>query len=303
MHIIDVDSAQGRSEFEALRLGTRPVHRIGSGLGNQLFAACEVAAANAFDAVLDVREAHHTQHIRPEDWLPQVPSLANCTIVTGSQAPQWCAPDAWHDLSNGVPSGRFRTGWRPSWQMVEASGLFPRGQYPEALLPVAATPPTPPTGSLGVHVRRSAELRNQWAMIGELEVRAYRQMLDLVPRAEVDSVFVAASGQVPRGLLRQLQRRGSLHWLPEDPLKTMWALSSSEFLITANSTFSWWAGWFSRGTVLMPSPWYIAMQDFDAELHVPGWQVVHRTNASLRARSLRYQAQRIRGGVRRRLAR
>lgn len=302
MRIIDVDTAQGAREFEALRLGTRPIHRIGSGLGNQLFAACEVAAHGALDAVLDVREAHHTQHIRPEHWLPKVPALDQCVIVTGSPDARWCSPGQWDDLAAGPPAGRFRNGWRPSWEMVEASGLFPRGHYPDALLPTGGRTAQREAGALGVHVRRSSELRNQWARIGELEVRAYLQMLDHVP-AHADAVVIAASGRVPGRLLRRLCGVGPLEWLPDDPLSTLHGLARAEYLISANSTFSWWAGWFSTGTVIMPSPWYIAMRDFDAGLGAPGWQVVPRTDASLRARTLRYHAQRIRGGIRRRLSR
>lgn len=211
-------------------------------------------------------------------------------------------PDQWHDLAAGSPTGRFRTGWRPSWEMVEASGLFPRGRYPDALLPTDAHGAHGPAAMLGVHVRRSSELRNQWAMIGELEVRAYAQMLEHAP-SHGGTVAIAASGPVPGRLLRRLRAIGPVEWLPADPLSTLHGLSQSECLITANSTFSWWAGWFSTGSVIMPSPWYIAMQDFDAGLWVPGWHVVRRTDASLRARTLRYQAHRIRGGIRRRLSR
>lgn len=299
MQIVNVDAPGGAEQFAQLKAGDRPIHRIGSGLGNQLFAVSEVAGHGAFTAILDVREAQHTQHVSPQDWLPRIAALGNCVVVAGSTGLQWCAPEAWEDLAHSNAPGRFRTGWRPSADQVAKAGLFVRGVNPFAE-PDAGNATDART--LGVHVRRAAELRYRFATIGELEVHVYRQMLDLVPSAAIDSVRLAAATSVPHRLRATLQRYGAVTSLPADPLLTLSALSRCEYLVMANSTFSWWAGWFSNGVVIMPRPWYITDQGFDAALCAPGWQSVQRTELALLERSVRYQVHRVRWGAKRRLA-
>jgi hypothetical protein len=53
-------------------------------------------------------------------------------------------------------------------------------------------------------------------------------------------------------------------------------ISSSQCLVTSNSSFSWWAGYlggFKYGNIVLPEPWYLKNKDF-SELYVPGWMRV-----------------------------
>lgn len=300
MQIVDLDDASGPDQFADLLRSNRPVHRIGSGLGNQLFAVSEVANHQAFDAILDVRDAQHTQFMTPDQWLPSLPALQDCIVVKGGRDLQWCPTDQWHDLGAGDARGRFRTGWRPSVAQVRRAGLFPRGSNPFDTAASAAQT-TSQQNVLGVHVRRARELRYRFATIGELDMNAYRQMLRLVPREDIDRVSLATSGPVPNALRRLLDHYGPVQKLPAHPLDTLNSLARSRYLVTANSTFSWWAGWFCSGTVIMPTPWYIRDRSFDSDLCPPDWHSVKRSDLWLFERSVRYQYQRVRWGLRRRI--
>lgn len=69
---------------------------------------------------------------------------------------------------------------------------------------------------------------------------------------------------------------------PGTTWETLSAMSACRGVVTANSTFSWWAAtfgsWFfaSENTVLAPSPWQSLPSRLDGDLIPPRWRVVDR---------------------------
>lgn len=63
-----------------------------------------------------------------------------------------------------------------------------------------------------------------------------------------------------------------------DPIEDLYAMSSADHFIIANSTFSWWAAWLSDGPtkrVLAPDDWFCAGPDRPAEhetIYAAGWE-------------------------------
>jgi hypothetical protein len=59
------------------------------------------------------------------------------------------------------------------------------------------------------------------------------------------------------------------------PFETFRRLSGSKYLIISNSTFGWWAGWISGGTVIAPSNWFDSTNESGLsgrDLKVKGWK-------------------------------
>ena len=67
---------------------------------------------------------------------------------------------------------------------------------------------------------------------------------------------------------------------PAGSAEDLLVMAKGAGIVAANSTFSWWAGWFSKGRVLLPRPWTNSLGDRPG-MYPPGvptipaeWQAV-----------------------------
>lgn len=68
------------------------------------------------------------------------------------------------------------------------------------------------------------------------------------------------------------------------PIESMWLMSQTATIVTANSSFSWWSAWLgttrNHSKVLIPSPWYRDASLQDQEMLIDGCQIVRHSWSS-----------------------
>jgi hypothetical protein len=130
--------------------------------------------------------------------------------------------------------------------------------------------------AIGIHVRRGDYPD---PIDSRYYSRAVELALDLQPHAEI-YIF---SDDLPRAIaeLNSLHRR-LVPVIPDrdaSDLESLLLLSKCDAIITANSTFSWWAGWLAErpeAVVIAPRPWHFRSTTTDADLIPPNWITIGR---------------------------
>lgn len=121
-----------------------------------------------------------------------------------------------------------------------------------------------PTGCAAAHVRRGDYVTNPSAAShhGGLDVDYYRRAIDEIRRGHALKCIDVYSDD-PAWCARHLKLQVPWKVVPSstDPLDDLWAMSKYEYLITANSSYSWWAGWLGNGVVVAPRQWSLAGSD------------------------------------------
>jgi hypothetical protein len=120
--------------------------------------------------------------------------------------------------------------------------------------------------------------------MGVIDTTYYERALSLLVKLVGRTQLVIFSDDI--GAARQLsalQNQQDAIFIdpPSDsrPLESLLLMSQAHHLVTANSTFSWWAGWLGERKgrwVLCPRPW-LDMDTFDErDLIYPTWISVGR---------------------------
>lgn len=148
--------------------------------------------------------------------------------------------------------------------------LRPAGAVNAPWLDALAAP-----GAVAVHVRRGdyAGSRSPRRLLGPLEPDYYQSALAGLGATHA----VVFSDEI--GWCRENFRPGlPVTWVePAGPLTDEWlCLAQARALVTANSTFSWWAAWIAarRGArVVAPARWFADRNyaEWERLLKVPGW--------------------------------
>lgn len=132
---------------------------------------------------------------------------------------------------------------------------------------------------IGVHVRRGDYVSTPYrSSHGLMDVEYYKEAYSIVRDAIGDLPVVVFSDD-ELGARRLLEKVfGNAIWFraPEgsSPLENLLLMSTASHLITANSTFSWWAGWITDNPgrlVVAPTPWLAHDPSLGPDLIPPRW--------------------------------
>jgi len=178
-------------------------------------------------------------------------------------------------------------GYFQSWKYFEDSAMQIRLELQSLRSPSAwfleqsAKEPTQQDW-VGVHVRRGDYLNPEVQKVhGILGHEYYERALNLVEsRHGVRPIKVFSDDiQAARQLIKGRQRTIEFVKPPNDshPLESLVLLSQGSSIITANSSFSWWAAWLGQAdgrTVVVPEKWYAATTFTKEDLFLPDWQIV-----------------------------
>ena len=136
--------------------------------------------------------------------------------------------------------------------------------------------------SVAIHVRRG-DYKNEKNPIGLLSSGYYAEAIEKVYNLSPDSTFWIFSDEIneARALLSDLLP-GNTNWVVEpknsDPAESLMLMSMADIVITANSSFSWWAAKLgkSKEHVICPKPWFKNME-IPLNLIPDSWQEVKST--------------------------
>ncbi len=119
--------------------------------------------------------------------------------------------------------------------------------------------------SVAVHIRRGDYLSaSARAYHGILPTAYYSPALaELASRSPVESIFVFSDepdAQVLDGINWPVEPTLIHPSSDSKPMESLILMSQARMVVTANSSFSWWAGWLAhfcrRSMVFAPSPWF-----------------------------------------------
>jgi hypothetical protein len=136
---------------------------------------------------------------------------------------------------------------------------------------------------VGVHVRQGDYLRPKVARNHGLVAGAYLdRALNLVRQLGHDGRLVLFSDDPARAVALHPELRAAHRVQPPEgshPAESMLLLAGAPALITANSSFSWWAGYLGDRPgrpVVCPRPWFGALAGDTRDLLLPHWTTVDR---------------------------
>jgi hypothetical protein len=132
---------------------------------------------------------------------------------------------------------------------------------------------------IGIHVRRGdfASRKGQ-SFHGVLQQDYYLRALGILEDRQVDLPVVVFSDEPEEAarLVRPLAR--SVHTIQPPPgtpaIESLQLLAGASSIVTANSTFSWWAAWLGESEgrrVVAPHTWFSQQKNTTSDLLPPHW--------------------------------
>ncbi len=186
-----------------------------------------------------------------------------------------------------LPVGTRLRGYFQSWKYFEESAAQIRGELHSIRSPSTWFLEQAATGAtqedwVGVHVRRGDYLNPEVRKVhGILDHEYYDRALNLIETRhgirpiKVFSDDIRTAQQLFKGSGRSIEFIEP----PSDasPIESLVLLSKGQSIITANSSFSWWAAWLGQTesrTVVVPKKWFAAVDFSEKDLFLPAWQVI-----------------------------
>jgi hypothetical protein len=262
------------------------------GLGNQLLGVCQAAwlAQNTgLVAKLDFSQVEHGNYI--EEIKDSIPS--NCQNL-------FLFPDRdfFHENSNSnhidVISLRKENllsldlrelklkGWWPSLEMVKSTGIFTQKKIPDAWDRKYKREGVPT--EIGLHLRLGDYL--SWdALGGDITVteKYLRKSLEYCIKETSYRHITLFSDQIPqaREVIGGLLPPGfEVEFCSSSSaVGSLTELSRSQFIVCANSTFSFWAAYFSEASCVFPKPFFPLNPKWEMELLDSRWIVVSNSTS------------------------
>ncbi len=186
-----------------------------------------------------------------------------------------------------LPVGARLRGYFQSWKYFEDSATQIRGELQSIRSPSAwfleqSATETAQEDWVGVHVRRGDYLNPEVRKVhGILGHEYYDRALNLIETRhgvrpiKVFSDDIRTAQQLFKGRARAIEfiePPSNSH-----PIESLVLLSKGSSIITANSSFSWWAAWLGQTknrTVVVPEKWYAATPFSKEDLFLPAWQII-----------------------------
>jgi hypothetical protein len=147
----------------------------------------------------------------------------------------------------------------------------------------------PGNGSVGMHVRRGDYLRPGTQDFHGIATRDYyeRALSYLRQMGLGGPIYVSTDS--PEMVSQELAGIGELLWIDPppgtNPFEVVLILSRLDGLVTANSSFSWWAGYIGERpghVVIAPRPWFSNEQEEMKSRHLlpPHWLTLDRSGGA-----------------------
>lgn len=142
---------------------------------------------------------------------------------------------------------------------------------------------SPGSGTIGLHVRRGDYMAQYEYKFHGLATRAYyeRSLSYLRQMGFSGPVYVSTDSQDM--VSREFAGMGEFLWIDPppgtSPYEVVLLLSRVDGLVTANSSFSWWAGYLGERpgrVVIAPRPWFTNIQTDTRDLLPPSWLTLDR---------------------------
>ena len=296
-------SRRGRSSSSHGVEGLVTVHSMG-GLGNQLFiyAAGLAAARNAGGGLRIDSSLHRHDPDRsflladlgfPAEYVDLRPPAPSRRRREAREAPHGCSyrePSFRYDSSAvRTPLASCMFGYFQSWQYLEPiadelreqfSRLVRQREESAAFREVEALVSRP--GAVVLHVRRGDYLRaHALTYHGLAGIDFYGRAADVLRRMGFDGPLVVFSDDVAAARA-DLAELGDIDVVAGDGLDAvdeMLLMSRAQALVTANSSFSWWAAWIGAEDgrpVICPRPWFDDPATDSRDLLMPDWLTLQR---------------------------
>lgn len=235
--------------------------KLAGGLGNQLFGLSEAFNLHnrlRSNVLVDIGSIEHSIKEKP-DWLEWSNSQEWFEVIRTpvTLSRNLNLIDMGNLKNDQIPESKMFTGWRFSLKCVEESGLFTRNQFPFEVQDIHPIP-------VALHYRAGDYAKAEG--IGILRPQYYSRALTRVDSSSRISIFtddkVAALS-----LVDQIKRNFTFEIChQQSAIEVLFAMSKAKILISANSTLSWWALFFSNSELrIAPKPFYLQIWNFDSE--------------------------------------
>lgn len=228
-------------------------------LGNQLFGLSEAHRLGKYfkrKVLLDVSSVS-IEYGEPE-WLEYVAEWE--WAVVSKVRPSHAERQQYRRVNVGVTDGKTQKansifhGFNPSIEQIEESGLFVKGVFPFGQIDDRKTN----TEKLAMCFRRGDYHNNPH--LGILPIHYYRkalEALDQSPQTKETTIFSDSKAETIE-FLEENKIPFDRFDCEVSALAALKNLSSYGFIVGANSTFTFWGTYFSKGKFTLPSPIYIA---------------------------------------------
>ena len=242
--------------------------KISGGLGNQLFGLSETVRISRIHPGIPFIEFSKSEHFNENDHetllefmrcnvhFILVLNLTNFSIFTDAELTNLATAN-----KNRIQNSIAFQGWAPNFELIERSGLFIRGEFPFQTKSEALPPK-----SVAIHVRLGDYETNEH--LGVIAKRYYTSVTKKLWDDNHLLDFFLFSDNPQAALTRLGTAKYSALIVESElsPLETLELMSTASDLVAANSTFSFWAYYFSNARTFVPFPFYISDWQWDNEL-------------------------------------
>ena len=231
--------------------------RLQGNLGNQLFGLSDAFSLHKrFDRQIAVDISHviaagfpvpeWTQLIANWDWIQVILNESldlDVTIASMSRMTE----------SESRINQVFYNGFRPSIEQIELSGLFTRGVFPFD----KAIDQNLEGNEIALSIRLGDYQQNPH--FGILPVEYYKKAITRFNDLD-NPKYVIFSDDLPaaKKYLEKTKIEISREIGGKSNLSILQSLSTAKYVISSNSTFSFWGAFFSKGIVVFPDPFFLA---------------------------------------------
>lgn len=242
--------------------------RISGGLGNQIFGVSEAVRIAKIKSKVPYIEFIETEHRNQSDHTQLLEFMRSkfhfILIIRLSEIPIYSS----FEIKNLASIDDFEIcasfafeGWLPNIKTIEATDVFVQGIFP---LPIK-TESLPPN-SAAIHLRIGDYKSHPY--LGIVTKSYYRSAIKILMEENGISHFFLFSDSPEIALSRIDSKLVRFEVVNADlsPLETLQLMSTATFLIAANSTFSFWASYFSMAKTFVPFPFYLSNWDWDNKL-------------------------------------
>lgn len=142
----------------------------------------------------------------------------------------------------------------PAIDNIRLNGFFQSAayfdDYRELVLDTLQLKPTEQIDAIAIHVRRGDYLQYK-EKHPVLPMSYYHQAIEFFPGEK----FLVFTDDY-KWCFDNIVRRGVKVVIPENPMKDLLKMASCKQVITANSSYSWWAAYVNGNTPVMPKQWF-----------------------------------------------
>jgi hypothetical protein len=252
-------------EIRRLVSSTHVYYQLVGGLGNQLFGLSHIhliCKHFGWKAVIDISRVEHNQRTEIPYSLQLLQNLDWATVIASDT-------DILSDLKSSAvnldflyPSNshtRSFIGWLPSLSMVTESNLIQKGLFADStMLPKLKS-------TIGIHIRLGDYLLQE--NFGVLTPKYFKQSYSFAKKLYPDAQIIVFSDDISLARIRLKSIDQDFQYFESlNVLETLREMSRVDFLIGANSTFSFWARYIGDLSCTSPSPWYLVSPEWDINL-------------------------------------